>query len=129
MIHELEKNIESLSKSVHESWEAEKVEQGFHSPNDCQSDNHTSFMKANYRHQQRLEDNKNPKFYKWCDKCHIDMYPYEELPENIKEYDRVTVRTVVNAIKGMDITKNPRMTWRELKVIEENNDYELARRG
>jgi len=37
------------------------------------------------------------KFDKVCDKCHPDMYPYEELSEEVKEYDRVTVRAVLAA--------------------------------
>lgn len=101
-INQLNNNIETLSESVHKAWEAEKRLQGFHAPNDCESDNHKSYMTADYRHQERFEDNINPKFYKWCDKCHTDMYPYVELPENIKEYDRVTVRTVLSAINNLN---------------------------
>lgn len=59
-----------------------KKRQGFHSPKEC----------------------KNPmidKFTQSCDKCHTDMYPYNELPEHIKEYDRVTVKTVIKAIEKL----------------------------
>lgn len=38
------------------------------------------------------------KFQVFCDKCHTDLYPYTELPEHIKEYDRVTVRRVLQAL-------------------------------
>jgi hypothetical protein len=31
------------------------------------------------------------------------MYPYDELPENIKEYDRVTVRAVLQAMDELGI--------------------------
>lgn len=70
--------IEKLSSDVHDSWWDEKLKQGFHAPLDCPK------VSAPYN--------------KWasnCDKCHNDMYPYNELPENIKEYDRVTVRKVL----------------------------------
>ena len=79
--------VELISEEVHNAWMNEKRKQGFHSPDDCQSKNHES-----------LTDLNNPKFYKWCDKCHTDLYPYSELPENIKEYDRVTVRAVIEAM-------------------------------
>ena len=93
----MEKLIEELSEKVHNAWWKEKKEQGFHSPDECKSENHKSYMASSWREQERLQT--DSKFYKWCDKCHADMYPYEELPENIKEYDRVTVRAVLNAIK------------------------------
>ena len=32
---------------------------------------------------------------------HPDMVPYAELEENVKEYDRVTVRAVMKAIQGL----------------------------
>lgn len=60
---------------------------------------HKSFLNTDWQNQERLTDLHNPKFYKWCDKCHSDLYPYNELPENIKEYDRVTVKAVLSAAK------------------------------
>ncbi|MGE5423388.1 MAG: hypothetical protein ACM3QW_08995, partial [Ignavibacteriales bacterium] len=45
----------------------------------------------------------DPKFLKRCEKCHTDMYPYEELPENVKDYDRVTVKAVLQAIDKLGI--------------------------
>lgn len=99
----LKENIEGISKEVHNAWMQEKLNQGFHSPNDCESSNHKSFQNASDHAKERLEDYHNPKFYKWCDKCHTDLYPYEELPENIKEYDRVTVKAVITAIEKLDI--------------------------
>lgn len=80
-IKKLKGNLELLAEKVHHSWEKEKRNQGFHSPNECKS--------------RENED----KFCKWCDKCHADLYPYNELSDNIKEYDRVTVRTVLAAIE------------------------------
>jgi len=37
----------------------------------------------------------------FCNKCHRDMIPYQELPEDIKDYDRVTVQTVLEAIRTL----------------------------
>lgn len=79
-------DIEFLSEQVHNAWMEEKHNQGFHAPKDCQY--HDDLWEG--------------KFDKSCDKCHIDLYPYYELPENIKEYDRVTVRAVLAAIRKME---------------------------
>jgi hypothetical protein len=79
-------DIEHLSSNVHDSWWKEKKEQGFHAPLSCP---------------RRSPANRYGKFEPVCDKCHTDMYPYEELPENIKEYDRVTVRTVLQALDAV----------------------------
>lgn len=92
------KIIELISEEVHNAWMEEKIKQGFHNPDDCRSSNHLSFMNTDCKNQERLTDLHNPKFYKWCDKCHTDLYPYDELPDNIKEYDRVTVNAVINAM-------------------------------
>jgi len=81
------KDIEKLSEEVHNSWMAEKFKQGFHSPDNCKT-----FNPNNMEHYYR------DKFEKHCDKCHTDMYPYDELPDNIKEYDRVTVIAVLEAL-------------------------------
>jgi hypothetical protein len=100
-IQKLEDKIELLAEKVHKSWWIEKEKQGFHSPNGCRSENHLSFMSADWRAKERFEDNFDPKFHKWCQNCHPDMYPYKDLSDNVKEYDRVTVRTVLNAIKEL----------------------------
>ena len=34
----------------------------------------------------------------FCGKCHKDLIPYDELPDDIKEYDRVTVRQVLDGL-------------------------------
>jgi len=78
-------DIEKIAEEVHNSWWKEKKQQGFHSPFEC----HASTKSY------------GGMFTKICDKCHCDMYPYGHLPENIKEYDRVTVRTVLNAIEKL----------------------------
>jgi hypothetical protein len=49
--------LEQVSEEVHNSWWQEKAKQGFHSPIIHGGD----------------------KFTKVCDKCHPDMYPYNEL--------------------------------------------------
>ena len=61
------KDIEKLSEEVHNSWMVEKFKQGFHAPDNCKNNN------------ERIS-----KFEKHCDKCHADMYPYVELPDNIQ---------------------------------------------
>lgn len=85
--------LEPLSAKVHEAWWEEKKSQGFHPPTEHKEN-------ANFNH---VRD----KFTKICDECHADMYPYDELPENIKDYDRVTVKAVLGALDslGYSITK------------------------
>lgn len=94
-IKSLKENIEQISEEVHNAWMREKIEQGFHSPDECKVMGRTSsdgYSKSDLR---GLENKRICK----CSKCHADLYPYSELPENIKEYDRVTVRAVINAIE------------------------------
>jgi len=82
-------NIEFLSEQVHNTWWEEKKRQGFHAPYKC----------PNIEEPWKIEEYK---FHKWCPKCHTDMYPYNELPEHVKEYDRVTARSVLAAIEKME---------------------------
>ena len=100
-IKKLEDNLEFISEKVHDSWQEEKLNQGFHAPLSCESSNRKGYLSAHQSHKERFDEQINEKFYKWCDKCHIDLYPYQQLSENVKEYDRVTVRTVLNAIKEL----------------------------
>lgn len=79
--------VEKLSAFVHDAWWDEKKKQGFHAPVECPAFPAVAVIGSDF-----------DKFAKICDKCHSDMYPYEELPENIKEYDRVMVRTVLRAL-------------------------------
>ena len=89
--------IEQLSEEVHNAWMKEKLDQGFHAPIDC---DHYRVV------EKQMDVSNNSKnmitvpgcFEKYCDKCHTDLYPYPALPENIKEYDRVTVRAVLDAL-------------------------------
>lgn len=77
--------IESLSSIVHEAWMKEKIKQGFHAPLSC------PFISKSCQ----------GKFDKICAKCHTDLYSYNELPENIKDYDRATVKAVLKAIEEL----------------------------
>ena len=77
-------NIEKIAEKVHNAWWKEKEAQGFHAPLRC--------SKA------PILDGRGRKFEKRCPKCHLGMYPYAELPEKIKDYDRVTVWAVLNAM-------------------------------
>ena len=91
----LEKHKEFIAEKVHDSWRDEKIKQGFHSPASCVS----SEAKKAMCHEIASKDLYiKPKFTKYCEKCHEDMYSYQELPENIKDYDRVTVTAVLSAI-------------------------------
>ncbi len=87
------KLIEQLSEQVHNAWWREKEEQGFHAPIRCKH------AKPDYVVGE--SEAREKAFNRHCDKCHTDMYPYKELPEHVKEYDRVTVRAVLSAIKRM----------------------------
>lgn len=94
-IKKLEEKKELIAEKVHDAWLIEKARQGFHAPEKC---------KSNPSKEARSHDLRSHglhpflKFHKYCDKCHTDMYPYAELPENIKDYDRVTVDAVLKAI-------------------------------
>ena len=86
----LNSKIEELSEEVHNAWMKEKLSQGFHKPDDCEIYNRGI-------HPAKQTDEE--KFKRHCSKCHPDLYTYPELPDNIKEYDRVTVRAVLSAIE------------------------------
>ncbi len=80
---------ENISANVHDAWWLSKVEQGFHAPVDC-----------TLRLYEPIEDeNEEILRERFCEKCHPDMVPYNKLPENIKDYDRVTVDAVLKAIE------------------------------
>ena len=77
--------IERLSDRVHQAWMAEKLKQGFADhPFQGEQTNWPCDVprcgRSDFRH-------------------HADMLPYNDLPEHIKEYDRVTVRAVLAAIE------------------------------
>ncbi len=81
--------IEFASEKVHNAWMDEKLKQGFHAPTNCP---HIKPIGES------LIDPVSRKFKNHCPKCHTDLYHYSELPENIKEYDRVTVIAVLNTV-------------------------------
>lgn len=98
--------IEQLASKVHDSWWEEKKKQDFHAPRDCQSENRRSYDRSPQTGKDHFDDaGLDEKTYKWCDKCHPNMYPYEELPEDVKEYDRITVRTVLKAQEELKISQ------------------------
>ena len=69
-------DFEKVCSLVHDAWWEEKKSQGYHSPCEKQGS---------------------------CDKCHVDMVPYENLPESTKDYDRKTVQTVLKAVGNLSI--------------------------
>jgi len=85
--------IELISEEVHNAWMKEKIEQGFHAPNMC-----PKLVGYGVEFDETVV-----KFKSHCMKCHTDLYPYPELPENIKEYDRVTVRAVLSAMEKLGL--------------------------
>ena len=93
--------FEQICEQTHNAWWVEKKKEEFHQPNECPSQNHKGFQNADWQSQDRFEDLHDPKFHKWCAKCHPDMYSYAELPNNIQEYDRATVRAVLLAIENL----------------------------
>ena len=86
-ISKLLPHMELIASVVHDALWREKVKQGFHPPLEC--------PKPLIEPKDTYDD---LKFHHHCEMCHADMYPYDELPGNIKEYDRVTVRAVLTAI-------------------------------
>jgi hypothetical protein len=81
-----ERITEAIAEQVHEAWAAEKQRQGFanHTLDMC-PDKYGRDWKASCP---------------WPDiKHHGDMLPYAQLPENVKEYDRVTARAALQGIE------------------------------
>ena len=97
-IEQLKEHKEAIAAKVHNAWWAEKKRQGFHPPSECKSN---SAKVAWAQDIKSLGHNEFPKFYKFCDKRHADMYPYGVLPEKIKDYDRRTVEAVLTAISAL----------------------------
>lgn len=90
-------DIEIVAAKVHDAWWREKKKQGFHSPVHC--GNRPETPQDFQLHPEGFPN--EIKFQQYCERCHTDMYHYEELPEQIKEYDRVTVRAVYAALKQL----------------------------
>jgi len=95
---ELRKYREVIASRVHDAWWETKITNGFHAPVDCPS----CGVKAAKQHEiKSLDFYQFPERFKFCALCHPDMYPYESLPEDIKDYDRITVDTVLKAISEL----------------------------
>ena len=90
---EEKKLIELLSEKVHNAWMKEKEAQGFSYGKDYDKEK----------------------------KKHPDMLPYNELKEEVKEYDRATVRAVLQAQKELQSKYN----YNNLKPF----DLEAAKAG
>jgi len=82
--------IEKLAEKVHDAWWDTKKEQGFHALHECRNQPNNALL-------DRVPDGASTK----CSKCHSDMIPYAKLPEATKDYDRVTVKTVIDALISM----------------------------
>ena len=78
-------NLEALAEKVHNAWWIKKKEHGFHSPTQCD----------NYDANIHLASDEV------CSRCHKDMIPYKLLKDDVKEYDRVTAMTVLNALREL----------------------------
>lgn len=70
-----DEQFERVAERVHNGWWREKLRQGYHAPDDCPS-------------------------APMCSACHGDMKPYLELLEHVKDYDRATVRAVLDALRA-----------------------------
>jgi hypothetical protein len=66
-----------LAEYVHDGWWQEKINQGFH---------HPSLVHPEF-------DISKPT--PLCKFCHLDLIPYSQLKEEIKELDIVTAKTVI----------------------------------
>jgi malate/lactate dehydrogenase len=77
--------LELVAEDVHTEWANEKQRQGYadHTLGTCLG----------------LFDRDNPCQYT-VGQHHTDMLPYASLPEPIKEYDRVTAKTVIDSLKN-----------------------------
>lgn len=93
--------VEQLSDAVHRAWMAEKQAQGF-------ADHVYHGVYQGDGGMQLTICTRCPRgHHEGTDKHHPDMLPYADLPENVKEYDRVTVRAVLLALDeaGYEITR------------------------
>jgi hypothetical protein len=97
--------IEQLAERVHASWAAEKQRQGFVDHPFQRDTSHSGQpMKcAQCGGLQRIGSHPD-------NNHHPDMLPYADLAENVKEYDRATVRAVLDAIHQAGYLIVPNMT-------------------
>jgi len=86
--------FEALAAKVHNGWWEEKERQGFHAPAECTVSAPQVIID---------DEEEDLMLFRRCDWCHPDMYPYGYLSEGTKEYDRATVRAVLDAIEGLQV--------------------------
>jgi hypothetical protein len=91
--------IERLSEKVHQAWESEKQRQGF-------ADHTWETTCWDYSHCDHDCTRPGCKVGR-KEQHHTDMLPYADLPENVKEYDRATVRAVLAAIQESGYQTTP----------------------
>lgn len=75
--------IEFAAEKVHNAWMKQEENHGRHAPINCPHVPDGIVPDRNGR---------------YCENCHWDMYPYSELIEDHKDYDRDTVVAVLNAV-------------------------------
>jgi len=99
LLENLPKNlVDSLAEYIHDSWWTTKASQGFHHPSE-----------------KHKEWNPNLGKKKYCEKCHLDMIPYKELPESSTIFDKVTIEAHEKEIKqvqkqfGMKDKREPKI--------------------
>lgn len=111
--------VEAIAEKVHEAWRAEKQRQGF-----------ADHVLARYE-SPRWKAEMLSKPCASCDvgrdKHHTDMLPYADLPEHVKEYDRVTVRAVL-AATGYLLEKGLNIDPRVVECSECGQRYKPSRR-
>lgn len=81
--------VEHLSAAAHQAWMAEKERQGFadHPPDQC-----SVGWDIVHRGRPPILCEKLPAQH------HLDMVPYDQLPEETKEFDRQMVRVVLTSL-------------------------------
>lgn len=77
---------ENLAEDAHKAWMAEKIRQGFADHPYLVNVHQPGCVTCLSRRVDVLP------------KHHPDMVPYQQLPEDTKEYDRVMVKTLLDAI-------------------------------
>jgi len=111
LLENLPKNlVDSLAEYIHDSWWTTKASQGFHHPSE-----------------KHKEWNPNLGKKKYCEKCHLDMIPYKELPESSTIFDKVTIETTLAGLRliGYHVHPNPGKKKFNLKQWEKDNKKKM----
>jgi hypothetical protein len=90
--------VDNLAEFIHDSWWEEKRSQGFHHPSEIHAE----------------WNPKNPKLL--CDKCHLDMIPYDQLPESSKRFDWVTIKNVLAGVRVLGYHVHPNRNRRGIDI-------------